>query len=109
MDKNVTRKLIESHLVEGGMRSGAEIGLKIDQTLTQDVLTVVSISAAEVARPVRYLNMVLGAALMVAPFMFAAGMAATIVSVVLGVALIALSLRRGLIRERYGNWGRWII
>ena len=109
MDKNVTRKLIESHLVEGGMRSGAEIGLKIDQTLTQDVLTVVSISAAEVARPVRYLNIVLGAALMVAPFRFAAGMAATIVSVVLGVALIALSLRRGLIRERYGNWERWII
>ena len=109
MDKNVTRKLIESHLVEGGMRSGAEIGLKIDQTLTQDVMTVVSIAAAEVARPVRYLNMVLGAALMVAPFMFAAGMAATIVSVVLGVALIALSLRRGLIRERYGNWEHWII
>ena len=39
------------------------------------VLTVVSISAAEVARPVRYLNMVLGAGLMAAPFMFAAGMA----------------------------------
>ena len=73
------------------------------------VLTVVSISAAEVARPVRYLNMVLGAALMAAPFMFAAGMAATIVSVVLGVALIALSMRRGLIRERYGDWGRLII
>ena len=36
MDKNVTQKLIESHLVEGGMRSGEEIGLKIDQTLTQD-------------------------------------------------------------------------
>ena len=73
------------------------------------VLTVVSIAAAEVARPVRYLNMLLGAALMAAPFMFAAGMAATIVSVVLGVALIALSLRRGLIRERYGNWDRLII
>ena len=73
------------------------------------VLTVVSISAAEVARPVRYLNMLLGAALVGAPFMFAPGMAATIVSVVLGVALIALSLRRGLIRERYGNWSRLIV
>ena len=73
------------------------------------VLTVVSIAAAEVARPVRYLNMVLGAALIAAPFMFAAGMAATIVSVVLGLGLIALSLRRGLIRERYGNWDRLII
>ncbi|MDO9101764.1 MAG: NAD-dependent epimerase/dehydratase family protein [Candidatus Nitrotoga sp.] len=73
------------------------------------VLTVVSIAAAEVARPVRYLNILLGAALMAAPFMFAASITATIVSLVLGLSLIALSMRRGLIRERYGNWDRWII
>ena len=73
------------------------------------VLTVVSIAAAEVARPVRYLNAVLGAALMASPFMFTAGMPATIVSVVLGAGLIVLSLRRGPIRERYGNWDRVII
>jgi aconitate hydratase len=36
MSKNVTQKLIESHLVEGRMQAGEEIGLKIDQTLTQD-------------------------------------------------------------------------
>jgi aconitate hydratase len=36
MRKNVTQKLIASHLVEGEMKAGAEIGLKIDQTLTQD-------------------------------------------------------------------------
>jgi aconitate hydratase len=36
MGKNVTQKLIESHLVEGRMTPGEEIGLKIDQTLTQD-------------------------------------------------------------------------
>lgn len=36
MGNNVTRKLIESHLVSGAMRAGEEIGLKIDQTLTQD-------------------------------------------------------------------------
>lgn len=34
--RNVTQKLIQSHLVEGEMRPGAEIGLQIDQTLTQD-------------------------------------------------------------------------
>ncbi|MBO6586535.1 MAG: aconitate hydratase [Gracilimonas sp.] len=33
---NVTQKLIQSHLVEGEMVPGQEIGLKIDQTLTQD-------------------------------------------------------------------------
>ncbi len=32
----VAHKLIESHLIEGRMHPGEEIGLKIDQTLTQD-------------------------------------------------------------------------
>lgn len=33
---NVTQKLINDHLVKGELTPGAEIGLKIDQTLTQD-------------------------------------------------------------------------
>lgn len=33
---NVTQKLVKSHLVSGEMVPGSEIGLKIDQTLTQD-------------------------------------------------------------------------
>ncbi|MWJ28271.1 aconitate hydratase [Halomonas sp. ZH2S] len=33
---NVTQKLIESHLVSGKMQPGEEIGLVVDQTLTQD-------------------------------------------------------------------------
>lgn len=33
---NVTEKLIFSHLVDGEMTPGEEIGIKIDQTLTQD-------------------------------------------------------------------------
>lgn len=36
MGKNVAEKLIEDHLVEGTMEPGEEIGLEIDQTLTQD-------------------------------------------------------------------------
>jgi aconitate hydratase len=36
MSFNVAQKLIRSHLVEGEMNVGQEIGLKIDQTLTQD-------------------------------------------------------------------------
>ena len=36
MARNVAQKLIEAHLVEGDMRPGEEIGLRIDQTLTQD-------------------------------------------------------------------------
>ncbi|MCM3713621.1 aconitate hydratase [Alkalihalobacillus oceani] len=33
---NVTQKLIDGHLLSGEMTPGTEIGLKIDQTLTQD-------------------------------------------------------------------------
>ena len=36
MKKNVTQQLIEAHLVYGKMTPGDEIGLRIDQTLTQD-------------------------------------------------------------------------
>lgn len=36
MGKNVTQKLIATHLVDGRMQAGEEIGLRIDQTLTQD-------------------------------------------------------------------------
>ncbi|HEY3821916.1 MAG TPA: aconitate hydratase [Polyangiaceae bacterium] len=36
MGKNVTQKLIAEHLVAGRMAQGEEIGIRIDQTLTQD-------------------------------------------------------------------------
>ncbi len=36
MEQNVTQKLIASHLLEGDMVPGQEIGIRIDQTLTQD-------------------------------------------------------------------------
>jgi aconitate hydratase len=36
MTRNVAQKLIAAHLVEGEMVPGREVGLRIDQTLTQD-------------------------------------------------------------------------
>ena len=36
MGKTVTEKIFEAHLVEGEMIKGNEIGIRIDQTLTQD-------------------------------------------------------------------------
>jgi aconitate hydratase len=38
MAMNLTHKLIHSHLVSGAMTPGAEIAIRIDQTLTQDAL-----------------------------------------------------------------------
>jgi hypothetical protein len=73
------------------------------------VLTVISVAAAEVARPMRYLNLPLGAALIATPFVYDADTPALVASAVLGAALIVLSLRRGPIRERYGDWNRLIV
>ena len=53
MSKNAAQKLMASHLVEGGMRPGEEIGLKIDQTLTQDAtgtLVMLEFEALGIAR-----------------------------------------------------------
>ena len=36
MGLTLTEKILSSHLVEGEMVKGSEIGIKIDQTLTQD-------------------------------------------------------------------------
>ena len=36
MPLNVTRKIIAAHLVEGDPAKDAELGIRIDQTLTQD-------------------------------------------------------------------------
>jgi len=35
-DSNVSQKLISAHRVDGRMRPGEEIALRVDQTLTQD-------------------------------------------------------------------------
>jgi len=50
---NVAQKLIASHLVAGGMIPGSEIGLHIDQTLTQDAtgtLVMLELEALGLAR-----------------------------------------------------------
>ncbi|MBS9402251.1 aconitate hydratase [Halomonas sp. TRM85114] len=50
---NVTRKLIESHLLSGRMEPGEEIGLAIDQTLTQDAtgtLVMLEFEAMQIGR-----------------------------------------------------------
>ncbi|MGA8163711.1 MAG: aconitate hydratase [Waddliaceae bacterium] len=53
MGRNLAEKLIESHLVEGKMIPGEEIGLRIDQTLTQDAtgtMVMLELEAMELDR-----------------------------------------------------------
>src|SRR5690606_35074808 len=64
------------------------------------VITVAVIAMTEVARPLRFLNAALGAALLVVPFALNAPAASMWSSLACGLALIALSLRRGPIRQR---------
>jgi len=73
------------------------------------VLTVCAIAAADVARPARALNAVLGVGLVLVPFVFSGNTVTTAVTVGLGVALVLLSIRRGPIKENYGNWNRWLV
>ena len=72
-------------------------------------LTIVSLAAAEVARALRFLLIPLGVALFATPFVYDADAAQTVAGIACGLALIALSLRRGAIRGRYSGWQKLIV
>jgi hypothetical protein len=74
------------------------------------VVTFAVIAIGEVGRAVRFLNVLFGTWLLIAPWAlsgFAAG--ARWNDVLIGVALIVLSLRRGQISGRYSSWQPYII
>ncbi len=73
------------------------------------VLTVVAIAAADVARPARALNALLGVGLMFVPLLFDSDKLQFAVTLGLGIALVLLSVRRGPILERYGAWNRLLV
>ena len=79
-----------------------------DRMIGALVITVAMVALAEVVRPVRFLNVLFGAWLLVQPWLLGGGTAALTVSDLLaGVALIVLSLPRGPVRETYGGWDRY--
>lgn len=54
MGWNVAQKLIAAHLLPGEMTPGGEIGLRVDQTLTQDatgMLVILELEALGLQRP----------------------------------------------------------
>lgn len=69
------------------------------------VVTVSVTAMAEVVRAARFLNVALGLWIMVSSWVLAGASASARWSdVAAGVALIALSISRGQLRERYGTW-----
>jgi nucleoside-diphosphate-sugar epimerase/uncharacterized membrane protein len=75
------------------------------------VFTVAVIAVAEVARALRFINLVFGIWLLAAPWLLTGGGAiGALAGVVAGLVLIALSLPRGSrSREHYGSWDRFVV
>jgi uncharacterized membrane protein YecN with MAPEG domain len=63
-------------------------------------VTVISLAAAEIARALRFLLILLGVILLVASLVYAASLAPTIAGLLRGLLLAVLSLRRSAIRAR---------
>lgn len=91
---------------------GAEPPMADSDHLVGSLIFTVAVSAmADVARTLRFINVAFGAWLVAAPFLLAGATAAgTIAGVVIGLALIGLSLPRGrLSGSRYGAWDAWVV
>jgi uncharacterized membrane protein len=74
------------------------------------ITTIAVIVMAEVIRAGRYLNVLLGVWIIAAPWLLSgAETAARWNNVAVGVLLIALSIPRGAIRQRYAAWDRLIV
>lgn len=75
------------------------------------VITTAVMAMAEVARPMRFINVAFGVWLIVAPWMLEGATAlASWAGVAVGIALIVLSLPRGKRSQRhYGTWDRYIV
>ena len=73
------------------------------------ITTVAVIVMAEVIRAGRFINLLLGGWIVVAPWVLSgASSAATWNNAAVGLIVIALSIPRGHIKERYGTWERLV-
>ncbi len=74
------------------------------------VAVVAVIAMAEVARPLRFVNIAAGLWLIAAPWILGgATTGSTANDVLAGLVLIALSVQRGAVREQYAGWQRYIV
>ncbi|WP_205518830.1 vitamin K epoxide reductase family protein [Pseudotabrizicola algicola] len=75
------------------------------------IVTVAVMAMAEVARPLRFINVAFGLWLIASPWLLiGAAPLASGASVITGILLIALSLPRGpRSKEHYGSWDRYVV
>ena len=80
-----------------------------DHLLGALVITVSVAALAEPIRPVRLLNLCLGVAVALMPFIVEATLLQMAVDIVVGLAIAALAIPRGKIRHKFGDWSRHMI
>ena len=81
-----------------------------DHLMGSLLLTISVLALAEVARPLRFFNVLVGLWLLASPWILSGGSgAAAVGSVVAGLLVIVLSLPRGAIRHRYAGWNRLVL
>ena len=75
------------------------------------IITIAVCAMAEVARPLRFLNLLLGLWLIAAPWLLTGSDASSVWNDVgIGIAVVGLSLRRGTrSKEHYGSWDRYVV
>ena len=72
------------------------------------IFTMAVLAMGEPLRIVRYLNVLLGLSVAAAPWIQGLGVLESTTSTLIGLAVAALALPRGRIRERYGMWQRFV-
>lgn len=88
---------------------GAEAtAANVDHTIGALVLTTTAVACAEVARSVRLLNALWAVALVTAAFLLDTGALHQAASIAAAAALLGLSVPKGRIGARYGDWSRAI-
>jgi nucleoside-diphosphate-sugar epimerase/uncharacterized membrane protein len=91
---------------------GTEPPLYFSDHIAGCIVIMVAVTAmAEVARPIRFINVPFGLAVAASPFLFAGGTPiGTAAAAIIGLGLIGLSLPRGTrSEEHYGGWDRAIV
>ena len=73
-------------------------------------MTVAVVSTVEVIRALRFLNVLFGIWLLIAPWaLVGASTAARWCDMAAGVAIAILTLPRGTVQERYGSWDTYVV
>ncbi|KTD07895.1 vitamin K epoxide reductase family protein [Legionella jamestowniensis] len=73
------------------------------------IVTVTVTALAEVARAIRFLNLIFALALLITPFVYGASGIATVASLMCGILLFVLCIPRGKIVSSYGEWNKFIV